>query len=151
MHATIYTLDDYPGCPEVEEDGKTFEDNAAKKAKVVSDYTKMPALADDSGLEVYALNGAPGVLSARYAGENADDRKNFEKLLNEMSSVPDGKRGARFACCIALAFPDDKAETFMAYSECSIGTEPKGSNGFGYDPLFFPEGQPNIRAVRRIL
>ncbi|MDO9289438.1 MAG: XTP/dITP diphosphatase [Thermodesulfovibrionales bacterium] len=154
MPISLYTLNDFPDCPEVEEDGKTFEDNAAKKAKAVSDYTNMPALADDSGLEVYALNGAPGVLSARYAGEAADDRKNFEKLLNEMRSVPDEKRGARFACCIALVFPVGdssestrtetlrygKVETFMGYSKGSIGREPKGSNGFGYDPVFYPAG-----------
>ena len=147
MPISVYSLDDFPDCPEVEEDGKTFEDNAVKKAMAVSKHTNMPALADDSGLEVYALDGEPGVLSARYAGENADDRKNTEKLLNEMRSVPDGKRGARFACCIALAFPagdlalrDGKAETFTGYSEGSIGREPKGSNGFGYDPVFYPAG-----------
>ena len=140
MPISLYTLNDFPGCPEVEEDGKTFEENAVKKAKAVSDYTNMPALADDSGLEVYALDGAPGVLSARYAGENTDDRKNLEKLLNEMRLVPDGKRGARFACCIALVFPDGMAETFTGYSEGSIGREPKGSNGFGYDPVFYPAG-----------
>jgi len=162
MPLTIYTLIDFPGCPEVIEDGKTFEENAVKKARAVSRHTNMPALADDSGLEVYALDGEPGVLSARYAGENADDRKNTEKLLNEMRSVPDGKRGARFACCIALAFPvgdssvgfdssirvatrtetlgDEMVETFAGYSEGSIGREPKGSNGFGYDPVFYPAG-----------
>ena len=147
MPISVYSLDDFPDCPEVIEDGKTFEENAVKKARAVSSHTNMPALADDSGLEVYALDGEPGVLSARYAGENADDRKNTEKLLNEMRSVPDGKRGARFACCIALAFPagdlalrDGKAETFTGYSEGSIGREPKGSNGFGYDPVFYPAG-----------
>ncbi|KAF0146245.1 MAG: dITP/XTP pyrophosphatase [Nitrospirae bacterium] len=147
MPISLYTLNDFPDCPEVIEDGKTFEENAVKKARAVSSHTNMPALADDSGLEVYALDGEPGVLSARYAGENADDRKNTEKLLNEMRSVPDGKRGARFACCIALAFPagdlalrDGKAETFTGYSEGSIGREPKGSNGFGYDPVFYPAG-----------
>ena len=147
MPISVYSLDDFPDCPEVVEDGKTFEENAVKKARAVSSHTNMPALADDSGLEVYALDGEPGVLSARYAGENADDRKNTEKLLNEMRSVPDGKRGARFACCIALAFPagdlalrDGKAETFTGYSEGSIGREPKGSNGFGYDPVFYPAG-----------
>ncbi|MBI5206130.1 MAG: XTP/dITP diphosphatase [Nitrospirae bacterium] len=147
MPISVYSLDDFPDCPEVIEDGKTFEENAVKKARAVSSHTNMPALADDSGLEVYALNGEPGVLSARYAGENTDDRKNLEKLLNEIRSVPDGKRGARFACCIALAFPagdlalrDGKAETFTGYSEGSIGREPKGSNGFGYDPVFYPAG-----------
>ena len=140
MPATIYTLDDFPGCPEVEEDGKTFEENAVKKARAVSKYAKMPALADDSGLEVYALGGAPGVFSARYSGEGADDRKNYEKLIREMSSVPDDKRGARFVCVIALAFPGSRVETFSGYAEGLIGKEPKGANGFGYDPVFYPKG-----------
>ena len=140
MPATIYTLDDFPGCPEVEEDGKTFEENAVKKARAVSKYAKMPALADDSGLEVYALGGAPGVFSARYAGKGASDRDNTEKLLNEMSSVPNDNRGARFVCCIALAFPDSRVETFSGYAEGLIGKEPKGANGFGYDPVFYPKG-----------
>ncbi len=140
MNISIATLDDFPGCPEVQEDGKTFEENAVKKARAVSDYTKMPVLADDSGLEVYALGGAPGVLSARYAGEGADDRKNYEKLLREMSAVPDDKRGARFVCVIALAFPDSRVETFSGYAEGLIGKEPRGANGFGYDPVFYPKG-----------
>lgn len=140
MPVTLYTLDDFPDCPEVKEDGNTFEANAVKKAKEISKFTGIPALADDSGLEVYALNGAPGVLSARYASENADDRQNIEKLLKEMYPIPDEKRIARFVCVIALAFPDGKIETFEGHSEGSIGREPKGSNGFGYDPVFYPEG-----------
>ncbi len=140
MPITIYTLNDFPDCPDVKEDGNTFEENAVKKAMAVSKYTKMPALADDSGLEVYALGGAPGVLSARYAGEGADDRRNFEKLLSEMKLISDEKRGARFACCIALSFPDGKVETFMGYAEGRIGREPRGSKGFGYDPVFYPIG-----------
>lgn len=143
MPVTIYTLDDFPECPEVEEDGKTFEENAVKKARAVSKYTKMPALADDSGLEVYALDGAPGVFSARYAGEGAEDRKdikNYEKLLKEMNPLPDDKRMGRFVCVIALAFPDSRVETFSGYAEGLIGKEPKGANGFGYDPVFYPKG-----------
>ncbi|MCG2709965.1 MAG: XTP/dITP diphosphatase [Thermodesulfovibrionales bacterium] len=140
MPVTIYTLDDFPGCPEVQEDGKTFEENAVKKASAVSKYAKMPALADDSGLEVYALGGAPGVFSARYAGEGADDRKNYEKLLREMSSLPGDKRVGRFVCVMALAFPDSRVETFSGYAEGLIGKEPKGANGFGYDPVFYPKG-----------
>jgi len=136
----IYTLDDFPDCPEVKEDGKTFKENAIKKAVAVSKYTGMPAVADDSGLEVYILNGAPGVLSARYAGEAADDRKNIEKLLHEMRLINGENRKARFVCCIALAFPGGKVETFMGYSEGRIGEEPKGYSGFGYDPVFYPEG-----------
>lgn len=140
MPVTIYTLGDFPGCPEVEEDGKTFEENAVKKARTVSKYTKMPALADDSGLEVYALNGDPGVLSARYAGKDADDKKNLEKLLMEMQEIENSRRGARFVCVIALAFPSGKVETFEGYAEGNIGRKPQGFNGFGYDPVFYPAG-----------
>jgi XTP/dITP diphosphohydrolase len=137
---SIRTLDDFPGCPEVEEEGITFEENAVKKALTVAQYTGEPSIADDSGLEVYALNGAPGTLSARYAGEDANDRKNIEKLLFEMRSIADEKRGARFVCCIALAFPDGKVKTFTGYVEGRIGSEPRGIHGFGYDPLFYPQG-----------
>ena len=136
----ILTLDDFPGCPDVKEDGNTFEANAIKKAVHTSRCTEMVAIADDSGIEVDALNGAPGVLSARYAGESADDRANLEKLLNKMRGVPYEKRGARFVCCIAMAFPTGDVKTFFGYVEGRIGTEPKGLKGFGYDPIFYPEG-----------
>jgi len=139
MAISIYMLDDFPGCPEVEEDGVTFEENAIKKAVTVARYTGKPALADDSGLEVYELNGAPGTLSARYAGEGADDRKNIEKLLHKMRSIVEEKRKARFVCCIAIALPDGPINIFYGYSEGRIGTEPKGLSGFGYDPIFYPE------------
>lgn len=138
---SIQILDDFPNMPEVAEDGITFEANAIKKALAVTSFTGKPALADDSGLEVYALNGAPGTLSSRYAGESADDRKNIEKLLNEMRSIDVEKRGARFICCLALAFPEGKVKTFLGYAEGRIGKEPRGSKGFGYDPVFYPEGQ----------
>ena len=137
---SILTLDDFPGCPEVVEDGVTFEENATKKARAVAEYTGKAALADDSGLEVYALEGAPGILSARFAGNEADDRKNTERVLFEMRSVKMEQRGARFVCCIALAFPDGSIHTFLGYAKGAIGTEPRGSRGFGYDPVFFPEG-----------
>ena len=136
---SILTLDDFPECPEVKEDGVTFEENAIKKAAAIAAFTGKFALADDSGLEVYAMNGAPGTLSARYAGEDADDRKNIEKLLYEMRSIALKKRGARFVCCIALASPDGSVKTFMGYVEGKIGMEPKGLSGFGYDPIFYPE------------
>jgi XTP/dITP diphosphohydrolase len=135
----IYTLDDFPAYGDVEEDGDTFEANAVKKAVYISKSTGMTAVADDSGLEVDALNGEPGVFSARYAGENADDRSNLEKLLNEMKNVPEDKRKARFVCCIAMA-SGGEVETFFGYALGRIGTEPKGENGFGYDPVFYPEG-----------
>ncbi|MFH1703536.1 MAG: XTP/dITP diphosphatase [Nitrospirota bacterium] len=140
MPISILTIDDFPGCPEVEEEGSTFEYNAVKKAVTIAKYTEKPSLADDSGLEVYALNGAPGTLSSRYAGMDSNDMKNIEKLLCEMNLVPDEERGARFECCIALSFPNGDVKTFFGYVEGKIGREPKGSFGFGYDPVFYPEG-----------
>ncbi len=134
----ILTPDDFPQCEEVEEDGDTFEANAIKKAVYISKTTGLTAIADDSGIVVDALDGAPGVYSARYAGEDSDDMANNRKLLEEMKNVPDEKRTARFACCIALAH-NDEIKTFMGYVEGKIGTENRGENGFGYDPLFFPE------------
>jgi XTP/dITP diphosphohydrolase len=140
MAVTIFTLDDFPGCPEVEEDGATFEENAVKKAVTVARFSGKPSLADDSGLEVNALSGAPGTHSARYAGPDAEDSRNTEKLLSEMRLLAKMDRKARFVCSMALAMPDGNVRTFNGYSEGRIGTEPRGSNGFGYDPVFFPEG-----------
>jgi XTP/dITP diphosphohydrolase len=134
----ILTLDDFPECPEVEEDSSTFEGNAVKKAVAVAHCSGKPSLADDSGLEVYALGGEPGIFSARYAGDEADDRKNVKKLLEVMSTIY--KREARFVCCIALAMPDGDIQVFNGYAEGIIGLEPRGSNGFGYDPVFYPKG-----------
>jgi len=141
MPISILTIDDFPGCTEVEEEGSTFEYNAVKKAVTIAKYTGKPSLADDSGLEVYALNGAPGTLSSRYAGMDSNDMKNIEKLLSEMNSVSDEERGARFVCCMALSFPDGDVKTFFGYVEGKIGREPKGSFGFGYDPVFYPKGR----------
>lgn len=135
----IFTLNDFPECPDVKEDGNTFEENAIKKAIHASKCTGMTAIADDSGLEVDALNGAPGVFSARYAGEVANDRANLEKLLKEMKHIPYEKRSARFVCCIALVSSGD-VQTFFGYAKGRIGTEPRGKKGFGYDPVFYPEG-----------
>ncbi len=137
---SVLTLQDFPGCPDVVEDGDTFEANAVKKALHTAKHTGMIAVADDSGLEVDALNNAPGVFSARYAGEPSDDKKNLEKVLKEMNDVPDEKRGARFVCCIALALPDGPVKTFSGSVEGKIGRVPHGNNGFGYDPVFYPEG-----------
>lgn len=140
LDVLLYTLDDFPGCPETEEDADTFEGNAVKKARAVAEYTRKTAFADDSGLEVYALGGAPGVYSARYAGEETNDKKNLDKVLKEMENVEEGMRGARFVCVISFAFPDGKVSVFEGYVEGSIGREPKGFNGFGYDPVFYPKG-----------
>lgn len=140
LPVTILSLEDFQGCPEIHENGVSFEENAIKKALAIAQYVQKPALADDSGLEVYALNKAPGVLSARYAGEEANDRKNIEKLLYEMRFFEGEKRKARFVCCIAIVFPNENIHTFYGYTEGMIGKEPKGNRGFGYDPVFYPEG-----------
>ncbi|MFO0754244.1 MAG: RdgB/HAM1 family non-canonical purine NTP pyrophosphatase [Thermodesulfovibrionales bacterium] len=137
---TLLTLDSFPSCPEVEEDADSFEGNARKKALAVAECTGRAAVADDSGLEVYALGGAPGVLSARYAGEKAGDEANREKLLSALEGVPQGERGARFVCCIVLAFPGGETASFFGTVEGTVGREGKGRKGFGYDPLFSPAG-----------
>ncbi len=139
---TILSLDNFSDCPETIEDSDSFEGNAVKKALEVCQCTGKPALADDSGLEVDALNRAPGVYSARYAGEGSgSDIKNYEKLLAELRDVPDDKRGAQFVCCIALVFPSGPTKTFFGYAKGCIGHEPKGKTGFGYDPIFIPENK----------
>jgi XTP/dITP diphosphohydrolase len=127
--------------PEVVEDADTFAGNAAKKAREVSQITGMPALADDSGLEVDALDGAPGVYSARYAGEGHDDAANNAKLISALTDVPEAKRTARFRAELALADVTgklgDRVITADGACEGVILTAPRGTGGFGYDPLFF--------------
>jgi XTP/dITP diphosphohydrolase len=142
LKIVVLSLENFPECPETVEDKDTFEGNAVKKASEVCTCTGKPALADDSGLEVDVLGGAPGVYSARYAGGGGggNDVRNCEKLLHELRDVPEEGRGAQFVCCIALAFPDGSVETFFGYSRGSIGREPRGSTGFGYDPVFVPHG-----------
>ncbi|MCL4490829.1 MAG: RdgB/HAM1 family non-canonical purine NTP pyrophosphatase [Nitrospirae bacterium] len=140
MEVTLLTLNDFPSCPEVEEDADTFEGNASKKAVEIARCTGKTALADDSGLEVYALDNAPGIRSARYAGDNAKDIDNINKLLSEMDRLPDDRRGCRFVCCIALAFPDGEVIKFSGFAEGSISREMHGRMGFGYDPVFYPAG-----------
>jgi XTP/dITP diphosphohydrolase len=137
---TIFSLADYPHCPETVEDRATFEGNATKKAVEVCQCTGKIALADDSGLEVDALKGAPGVYSARYAGTDANDIRNNEKVLAELKAVPTDKRTARFVCCMALAFPDGSVKTFFGFVQGRITLESKGKTGFGYDPVFLPDG-----------
>jgi XTP/dITP diphosphohydrolase len=136
----VHTLDEFPEVPEVVEDGATFEANARKKARAVAEATGLVALADDSGLEVDALGGLPGVHSARFAGEPADDARNNQLLLERLRDVPPERRGARFRCVIAVAVPG--GETFVAEGSCEgrIGCEPAGEGGFGYDPLFIVDG-----------
>ncbi len=124
--------------PEVEEDGLTFASNAIKKAMMAAFYAKCWALADDSGLEVTALQGAPGVMSARYAGTPRDDAANNGKLLRELAGAPD--RTARFCCVVALASPCGRAQVVEGFCPGRIIEAQRGDQGFGYDPLFVPDG-----------
>jgi XTP/dITP diphosphohydrolase len=126
--------------PAVVEDGVTYEDNALKKARTLAEYSGYLTLADDSGLEVEALNGAPGIYSARYCGERGNDEKNNEKLLEELKRVTEGKRTARFVCVLALCAPKShgaKEWTVRESCEGRVAFSPTGQNGFGYDPIFF--------------
>jgi len=131
----IRDLNDFGPIPEVSEDGQTFEENAYKKASFTAKVLGFPALADDSGLEVEALGGAPGVHSARYAGEDANDEANNAKLLREMAGI--SNRRAHFTCVLSLAVPAGPALTYEAVCEGMITEDLRGSSGFGYDPLFF--------------
>ena len=131
----IKNLSDFGPIPEVIEDGETFDDNAYKKASFTARILGYPALADDSGLCVEALDGAPGVYSARYAGENATDQDNVDKLLKDMKN--EENRKAAFECVISIAVPTGAALTYEGRCEGVLTREPAGDNGFGYDPLFF--------------
>lgn len=131
----IKNLDDFGPIPEVIEDGKTFDDNAYKKASFTARVLGLPALSDDSGLVVEALDGAPGVYSARYAGENATDQQNCEKLINNMKG--NSNRKIAFECVISLAIPTGHALTYEGRCEGVLTEEPIGKNGFGYDPYFY--------------
>ncbi len=122
---------------DVEEDGVTFEQNAVKKAQQIMKICKCTTLADDSGLEVDYLNGAPGVYSARYAGVGATDEQRNQKLLHALQDVPLERRTARFVCVIAVTFPNGETKIVEGKCEGIVGFEPKGKNGFGYDPLFY--------------
>jgi len=132
----LHSLRDFPDAPVVVEDGASYEENAAAKAVAIARHTGLPALADDSGLEVDALDGAPGVRSARFAGEPADDRRNVEKLLRSLAGAPAARRTARFRCVIVVARPDGARLTVEGTCEGVIAERPTGAGGFGYDPVF---------------
>jgi XTP/dITP diphosphohydrolase len=132
-------LDAFPGAPEVPETGATFEENALLKARAIALYTGLPAVADDSGLCVDALNGMPGVLSARWAGGHGDDKANLDLVLAQLADVPDPRRGARFVCAAALV--DGAREVVVTGTVAGrLIRERRGSGGFGYDPIFLPDG-----------
>ncbi|MCX5786465.1 MAG: XTP/dITP diphosphatase [Elusimicrobia bacterium] len=130
------TLADFAGAPEVDEDGSTLEENALKKARSAAGFTGLPALADDTGLEVDALGGAPGVFSARYAGPGCSYEENNKKLLEALSGLPAAKRSARFRCVVALVYPDGKSLMAQGQLEGFITRRARGKDGFGYDPVF---------------
>lgn len=132
----IYSLLDYPHIPEIAENGVTFYDNARKKAVTVARHTGLITIADDSGIEVDALGGAPGVYSARFAGAGATDAGNIKKLLDLLKGVPHEKRTARFVCVIAIATPDGNLSQVEGECAGTIATEVRGAYGFGYDPVF---------------
>lgn len=132
----IYALSDFSDVPEIEEDGKSFAENALKKAHFYSKYFGKLTIADDSGLEVDGLGGLPGIYSARYAGEGASGQENNQKLLREMQGLPVSKRGARFRCIIAAVSHDGKEAVAEGSCKGRIGFKEKGKKGFGYDPLF---------------
>jgi XTP/dITP diphosphohydrolase len=139
LKVEIATLSELPSAPELREDGPTFRDNALQKARAVHAASGLPAVADDSGLEVFYLNSRPGVLSARYAGVNTTDERNNEKLLAEMRGVAPRRRRAQFRAFTAFV---DGAREIVTEGVCPgrLGESPRGTNGFGYDPIFLPDG-----------
>ena len=133
-------LDDVEPYEPGPETGATFEDNALLKAREAVQHTGLPAVADDSGLAVDAMNGMPGVLSARWAGRHGDDLANLELLLGQLADVPDERRQAGFVCAAAYALPDGRSQVVTASMRGVLVREPRGTNGFGYDPLLVPDG-----------
>ncbi len=136
----LYTLSDIGFAGDIEEDGGTFEENALIKARAAASADYL-SIADDSGICVDALGGAPGIYSARYAGEHGNDKKNNEKLLYELRNVPAERRGAHYVCAIACVLPDGESFTVTGKAYGRVLTEEHGDGGFGYDPLFLPDGQ----------
>ncbi|GGJ84288.1 non-canonical purine NTP pyrophosphatase [Lentibacillus kapialis] len=129
---------------DIEETGTTFEENAALKAEQIAELLQIPVLADDSGLVIDALDGRPGVFSARFAGEPKDDQKNIDKVLAELEGVAD--RTARFVCVLAVSVPGEKTVFKKGYCDGRIADAQAGHNGFGYDPIFIPKGYPQTMA-----
>jgi XTP/dITP diphosphohydrolase len=137
---TLASQAEFPGAPEVAETGATFADNALLKARAIAEFTGLPAVADDSGLCVDALNGMPGVLSARWSGRHGDDEANLLLVLAQISDVRDDRRGARFVCAAALALPGGGEHVTEGVVTGRLIRAPRGQHGFGYDPIFVPDG-----------
>lgn len=133
----VKTLLDFPDIPDIPETGSTFKENAFQKASAISERLNTIVLADDSGLEVDALNGQPGIYSARYAGEHGNDEKNNGKLINNLKDTPEDKRSANFHCSLVLVGPNKEPLHVIGKVDGYILNEPRGTHGFGYDPLFY--------------
>ena len=154
----IAGLDEFPGAPDVAETGATFEENALLKARAIAEYTGQPAVADDSGLCVDALNGMPGIFSARWAGRHGDDQANLDLVLAQVADVPEDRLGAQFVCAAALVVPaqtsQEKGSQEMGFGEHVVTRkleghlirERRGTGGFGYDPVFVPDGDTRTTA-----
>lgn len=142
----VVGLDEYPDAPDVPETELTFEGNALLKARAIAAHTGLPAVADDSGLCVDALNGMPGVFSARWAGRHGDDEANIDLLLGQLSDVAPELRGARFVCVAAVAWPSGEEDTVEGLLTGHVIGARRGANGFGYDPIFVPEGETRTTA-----
>ncbi len=134
----LVSLAEFPDAPDVRETGATFAENALLKARAMAEFTGLAAVADDSGLCVDALNGMPGVLSARWSGQHGDDKANLWLVLGQLADVPEERRGAHFACTAALVLPSGREHVTEGIVEGQLIHEPRGQNGFGYDPIFVP-------------
>jgi XTP/dITP diphosphohydrolase len=135
----LVSLDEFPGAPDVAETGATFAENALLKATEMAQFTGLPTVADDSGLCVDALNGMPGVLSARWSGRHGDNEGNLRLVLAQLADVPDARRGAHFACAAALVLPSGREHVSEGTVHGTVIREPRGTGGFGYDPIFVPD------------
>lgn len=142
----VKTLHDVAEEMDVEETGTTFEENALLKATALAEHLQTLVIADDSGLEIDALDGRPGIYSARYAGEEKSDEANIDKVLEELEGIKESERTARFVCAIAVASPNNEPITVRGTCEGIIGTERKGTNGFGYDPIFYVPSEQKMMA-----
>jgi XTP/dITP diphosphohydrolase len=142
----LASLADFPGAPDVAETGATFAENSLLKARAAAAFSVLASVADDSGLCCDALGGMPGVLSARWSGAHGDDASNLRLLLDQLSDVPDERRGAQFRCVAALVLPSGQAELSEGTLCGRLIREPRGRNGFGYDPIFVPEGEKRTTA-----
>ncbi|MGX7827223.1 RdgB/HAM1 family non-canonical purine NTP pyrophosphatase [Actinokineospora sp. 24-640] len=142
----VLGLDDLPPFPDAPETGATFEENALAKARDAVAATGLPSIADDSGLAVDALNGMPGVLSARWSGRHGDDQANLDLLLGQLRDVPDSRRGAAFVCAVAFILPTGEETVVRGEWRGTLTREPRGENGFGYDPIFVPDGDDKTSA-----